>query len=415
MRAFSPRPWAFVLTAGCLLVVALGTDGPLFAQPAEADSIARARNALVDKAIVAAGIKNARVIQAMRDTPRHSFVPGNQRQDAYRDIAMPIGAGQTISPPFIVAYMTEQLDPQAGDKVLEIGTGSGYQAAVLSPLVAEVYTIEIVESLGRRAARTLQRLKYDNVHARIGDGYLGWPEAAPFDKIIVTCSPESVPQPLVDQLAEGGRMIVPVGERYQQALYLYRKVDGQLQQEALQTTFFVPMTGQAEELRVVEADPANPSLVNGGFEEMFGEDDQPAGWYYVRGGRVVADPQSPDGENALTFSSAAAGLAQALQAFGVDGREVAELEITFSVRAENARPGRAGDRPPQVYIEFFSENRSSVGDETVSSRFGTFGWTDYRQRIKVPRSARLAALQIGLPHGTGTVAFDRVQVRRVGE
>ncbi len=150
----------------------------------------------------------------MRDTPRHEFVPRDQQKNAYFDMSLPIGDEQTISGPFVVAYMTEQLDPQPADKVLEIGTGSGYQAAVLSPLVKDVYTIEIVEPLGKRAEPTLKRLKYDNVHVKIGDGYQGWPEHAPFDKIIVTCSPEKVPQPLVDELKEGGRMIVPVGERY---------------------------------------------------------------------------------------------------------------------------------------------------------------------------------------------------------
>src|SRR5690606_4895181 len=167
----------------------------------------RMRDEMVDSEIVDAGVKNPRVIEAMRATPRHEFVPRTQRQYAYYDMALPIGAGQTISPPFIVAYMTEQIDPQPSDKVLEIGTGSGYQAAVLSPLVREVYSIEIVPSLGKAAERTLKRLKYDNVHTRVGDGFAGWPEAAPFDKIIVTCSPEDVPEPLVDQLAEGGRMI----------------------------------------------------------------------------------------------------------------------------------------------------------------------------------------------------------------
>ena len=161
-------------------------------------------------------------------------------------MSLPIGESQTISAPFVVAYMTEQLDPQPTDKVLEIGTGSGYQAAILSPLVKEVYSIEIVESLGQKAARTLKRLKYTNVKTKIGDGYQGWPEHAPFDKIIVTCSPEKVPQPLVDQLKEGGRMVVPVGERYTQELYLLRKKDGKLEQEVLVPTMFVPMTGKAE-------------------------------------------------------------------------------------------------------------------------------------------------------------------------
>jgi protein-L-isoaspartate(D-aspartate) O-methyltransferase len=150
---------------------------------------------MVDKEIVAAGVKNERVIKAMRDTPRHEFVPIGNRERAYLDMALPIGSGQTISPPFVVASMTEAIDPQPDDKVLEIGTGSGYQAAILSPLVKDVYTIEIVEQLSTRATRVLKHLGYKNVHTRAGDGYKGWPEVAPFDKIIVTCSPEEVPKP----------------------------------------------------------------------------------------------------------------------------------------------------------------------------------------------------------------------------
>ena len=158
---------------------------------------------MVNTAVIGSGVKHERVIQSMLKTPRHEFVPTNIRNQAYFDMALPIGGQQTISAPFIVAYMTEALDPKATDKVLEIGTGSGYQAAVLSPLVRSVYSIEIVEELGYKA--TLNKLKYDNVKTKVGDGFKGWPEYAPFDKIIVTCSPERVPIPLVQQLREGER------------------------------------------------------------------------------------------------------------------------------------------------------------------------------------------------------------------
>ena len=157
--------------------------------------------------------------------------------------------------------------------MLEIGTGSGYQAAVLSPLVKEVYSIEIVESLGKHAQQTLKRLKYTNVFVKIGDGYLGWPEHAPFDKIIVTCSPEKVPQPLIDQLKEGGRMIIPVGERYQQVFHLLKKQDGKLINEALRPTLFVPMTGKAEESR---AGPARPAASQVDQRRLRGSHRQPA-------------------------------------------------------------------------------------------------------------------------------------------
>ena len=188
-----------------------------------------ARQRMVTTAVIDAGVKNPRVIEAMRTTPRHEFVPRASRKLAYEDMALPIGDQQTISSPFIVAFMTEAVDPQPTDRVLEIGTGSGYQAAVLSGLVQDVYTIEIVESLGQTAQRTLESVcATSNVHVKIGDGFQGWPEHAPFDKIIVTCSPESVPQPLIDQLREGGLIVIPVGTRYQQVLHLMRKRDGKL-------------------------------------------------------------------------------------------------------------------------------------------------------------------------------------------
>ena len=201
--------------AGSLAGLAGWPRTPLAAQTrAQLDA---ARQRMVQTAIIDAGVQNSRVIDAMRRTPRHEFIPRASRKLAYEDMALPIGEQQTISSPFIVAFMTEAIDPQPTDRVLEIGTGSGYQAAVLSGLVKEVYTIEIVEPLGRTAQRTLEELRYANVHVKIGDGFQGWPEHAPFDKIIVTCSPESVPQPLVDQLQGrgpdrySGRTALPAG------------------------------------------------------------------------------------------------------------------------------------------------------------------------------------------------------------
>lgn len=170
------------------------------------------------------GIKDERVLKAMAGTLRHEFVPEEERLKAYEDHPLPIGFGQTISQPYIVAFMTEALDLKATDRVLEIGTGSGYQAAVLSQLVSEVYSIEIVKGLAERAAETLKRLGYENVKTKYGDGYQGWPDEAPFDALIVTCAPDKIPQALVDQLKEGARMIIPVGgEGDIQELYLLEK------------------------------------------------------------------------------------------------------------------------------------------------------------------------------------------------
>ena len=200
---------------------------------------------MIREQLVGAGrnITNARVLAVMEKVPRHEFVPEQDRNRAYEDRALPIGYDQTISQPYIVAFMTEQLDPQPTDRVLEIGTGSGYQAAVLAQLVAEVYTIEIIEPLAQRAEADLKRLGYTNIHVRAGDGCQGWPEAALFDAIIVTCAPEQVPQPLVEQLRDGGRMIIPVGPIGDQELVLLRKQGEQLEQRAVLPVRFVPMTG----------------------------------------------------------------------------------------------------------------------------------------------------------------------------
>ena len=191
-------------------------------------------------------IRDPEVLRVMAAVPRHEFVPESERAHAYEDRPLPIGHEQTISQPYIVAFMTEQLAPKASDRVLEVGTGSGYQAAVLAMLVAEVYTIEIVEPLARSAESTLKRLKYDNVFVRAGDGYRGWPEAAPFDAIIVTCAPDHVPQPLVDQLRDGGRMIIPVDEDGLQSLVLLEKQGEKVVRTAVLPVRFVPMTGEAE-------------------------------------------------------------------------------------------------------------------------------------------------------------------------
>jgi protein-L-isoaspartate(D-aspartate) O-methyltransferase len=204
------------------------------------------RQRMVDQQLKPRGIKDERVLAAMAKVPREEFVPADGRGEAYEDSPLPIGYGQTISQPYIVAFMTEQLRPKPSDRVLEVGTGSGYQAAILAELVADVYTIEIVEPLAKNAEVTLQRLNYKNVHVKVGDGYSGWPEHAPFDAIIVTCAPDHVPQQLTDQLKDGGRMIIPVGGRFAQELYLLEKKDGRLRESAVLPVRFVPMAGEAQ-------------------------------------------------------------------------------------------------------------------------------------------------------------------------
>lgn len=213
-----------------------------------ADTFAASRERMVAEQIAGRDVKHPQVLRALGTVPRHEFIPAESRDLAYADRPLPIGFEQTISQPYIVALMTERLDLQPTDRVLEIGTGSGYQAAVLSMLVAEIYSIEIVEPLARRAAADLDRLGYRNIRVRAGDGSYGWPEAAPFDAIIVTCAPREVPVALIAQLKDGGRMAIPVGEFGAQKLHILKKIRGHLDVQDVLAVSFVPMTGDCENL-----------------------------------------------------------------------------------------------------------------------------------------------------------------------
>ncbi|MCP4604981.1 MAG: protein-L-isoaspartate(D-aspartate) O-methyltransferase [Proteobacteria bacterium] len=208
------------------------------------DDFKSLRARMVEDQIAARGVVDQAVLKAMGAVPRHEFVPAEHWREAYADYPLPIGHEQTISQPYVVAYMTEALKVKKGHKVLEIGTGSGYQAAVLAQMEAEVYSIEIVEPIGIRASVVLKRLGY-KVHLKIGDGYGGWPEAAPFDSIIVTAAPPEIPPSLEKQLKEGGRLVIPVGRVFQE-LKVLKKIDGKLVNEKTLPVRFVPMTGKAD-------------------------------------------------------------------------------------------------------------------------------------------------------------------------
>ncbi|HEY2841276.1 MAG TPA: protein-L-isoaspartate(D-aspartate) O-methyltransferase [Pirellulales bacterium] len=404
------RTFLRVVSAGALLAAVVLTRPCLGVAPEEDPEINAARNKLIENDIIGAGVKDKRVIEAVRTTPRHEFVPNDLRKNSYIDMSLPIGQSQTISAPFIVAYMTEQIEPKPTDKVLEIGTGSGYQAAILSPLVDTVYTIEIKEPLGKKAAAVLRRLKYKNVVTKIGDGYQGWAEHAPFDKIIVTCSPENVPKPLVEQLKEGGRMVIPLGERYQQTLYLYRKQDGKLVSEALRPTLFVPMTGKAEDARGVLPDPLHPAILNGGFEEKPKANNEPAGWFWLRQAEVNGEKPGKNSRS-IEFSNLTMGRgAQALQAFAIDGRKVRELNLSAMVRAQGIKLPPAAEQMPMVAITFYDEKRGNVGVRGLGPFQGTFDWKTEKERIKVPPQAREAIMAIGLLGATGELWLDEIDV-----
>lgn len=211
-----------------------------------ADSYGGYRTQLVNE-LQAKGIRDLAVLKAVAHVPRHLFVPESVRHRAYQDTALPIGAGQTISQPWVQARSLELARLTGRERVLEVGTGSGYQAAVLSEMVREVFTIEIIEPLAKQAALDLKRLGYTNVVVRAGDGYQGWREAAPFDAVIVTCSPDHVPQPLIDQLKPGGRMIIPVGPAGDQELIVLLKQGDKVERRAVLPVRFVPMTGKVND------------------------------------------------------------------------------------------------------------------------------------------------------------------------
>ena len=224
-----------------LILITVLSLSSLIAGADESETIlSQKRTQMVENQLKARGIKDPRVIQAMLKVKRHLFVPANYRNQAYADHPLPIGEGQTISQPYIVALMTEMLALKGRERVLEIGTGSGYQAAILAELAKEVYTIEIIEPLARRSEGLLKELVYNNIKVKFGDGFLGWPELAPFDGIIVTCAPEKIPEPLLEQLAEGGRLVIPVGT-YWQELKLVRKIKGRTTVVDIVPVRFVPM------------------------------------------------------------------------------------------------------------------------------------------------------------------------------
>lgn len=376
-----------------------------------ADDVHKGRRAaMVENDIKGKGVNNRRILEVMLSTARHEFVPEESRRRAYQDTALPIGHGQTISSPYIVAKMTEQLEPRRTDRVLEIGTGSGYQAAVLSPLVKDVYTIEIVPELGQRAKQTLDGLGYKNVHTRVGDGYTGWPESAPFDKIIVTCSPENVPQPLVEQLVEGGHLVIPVGERFQQGLFRFTKTDGKLIRKRVESTFFVPMTGQAEDERKRKPDDTNLKMVNGGFERQT-SDGEPQGWFYIRHGKLQRDAKSLEKLHCMRFDNTGNSTAQALQSIGADGSKVSELQVSFWSRGERIRTSLFAIQSSQLRIEFYNEDRKVCGEVDVPIPTGTYAWKQFLSKAAVPKNAKLAMIQIGLMGASGTIWFDDVKIK----
>ncbi len=401
-----------ILTCSIAIGLVMTSTSLLSAQREEDPKLTRAREYMVETAVRQAGVTDERVLSSMLETRRHEFVPRNVFNRAYLDAGVPIGSAQTISSPFIVAYMTQMLDPLPTDRVLEIGTGSGYQAAILSPLVKEVYSIEIVEALGKRAAKALKKLKYKNVFTKIGDGYKGWEEHAPFDKIIVTCSPEDVPQPLVDQLKEGGLLIVPIGQRHQQTLYLMIKKDGKLVTEALRPTLFVPMTGAAEDARKVKPDPTKPEILNFDFEEGLDKKGFVNGWYYQRRLELIEAEDAPSGGHYVQFSNDIPGQhAHVMQGFAIDGRQVTAIDFEAQVSIENIKKGLYNEDIPVAMVSFYDKDRRLLKDTVLDPLATNKDWQKLEiKSVRVPIATKDAIVRIGLFGATGTAKFDSVKL-----
>lgn len=403
---------ASVLGTLCVFVGVCADDVPSPPPLWEQFPVHRAASAMVDdELLIQGGLESPRVIDVMRRVPRHLFVPDGYRSLAYRDMALAIGESQTISPPYIVATMTQSLDVVPTDRVLEIGTGSGYQAAVLALLAKEVYTIEIVESLGNEAAARLAALQFLNVRVRVGDGYAGWPEAAPFDKIIVTCSPDAVPQPLIDQLRDGGKMLIPIGERYQQRFVLLTKRGTMLEEERLAATYFVPMTGEAESRRRDHPNASQPKLVDGEFDATY--HDHPLGWHYARNTRVVSDDATaPSGNYLRIVRDDPHRIAQVIQGFPVDGETIASLRLEWLARATEVRPVAAasGLNRPTIYLVFYDAKRHIAGEVPLAPVSGTTAWRRQSRVVSVPKAACDANIIIGLFEATGTLDMDDIRL-----
>jgi len=401
------------LSISFLIFGLISLEATLFAQSRENPALTKAREYMVETSVRQAGVTDLRVINSMLATRRHEFVPKKVFNRAYLDAGVPIGSGQTISSPFIVAFMTQMLDPQPTDKVLEIGTGSGYQAAILSPLVKEVYSIEIVESLGKRAARALKKLDYENVFTKIGDGYLGWEEHAPFDKIIVTCSPEDVPQPLIDQLKDDGLLIVPMGQRHQQTLFLMVKKDGKLVTEALRPTLFVPMTGAAEEARKVIPDPTNPEVLNFDFEEGLDDNGFVKGWYYQRRLELKKGEEAPSGDSYVEFSNDVPGQhAHVMQGLSIDGKKVSSVDFEAWVETVGVERGLHAVDLPSALLSFYDKDRRLLKDTVLDPLSKNAQWQKLELKsVRVPIAAKEAIVRIGLFGATGTAKFDGVKLK----
>ena len=400
------KNWAIFGFCAGMIVVLLTENG----SAQQTDRFLQHRQYMVQRYLIPEGIDNERVLNSMRKVPRHEFVRSKDLAQAYFDTALPIGFQQTISPPYIVAYMTQSIDPQPTDRVLEIGTGSGYQAAVLAEISKEVYSIEIVEGLGKGAQKTLRELKYDNVHVKVGDGFKGWPEHAPFDKIIVTCSPESVPKPLIEQLKEGGKMIIPVGERYQQIFYLLQKENGKLIEKKLLPTLFVPMTGESEEKRKEQPDPLHPVVVNGSFEVDGNKDGLTDNWHYQRQTKLVQG-NAKDGNFIIQLENKTPGRpAQMLQGMAVDGSKISHLQIELWVQYKNIIKGRNRYQRGGILIFYYDHIRRPLGQALVGPFVGTASWEQISRKIPVPEKTREVILNLGLNGATGSLEVDAVSL-----
>ena len=340
--------------------------------------------------------------------PRHEFVPSHAAEPGLRGFRRcSIGYKQTITWPFVVAFMTEALDPQPTDRVLEIGTGTGYQAAVLSLLVDEVDSIEIIPALGKAAEKRLKRLGYKNVKTKIGDGYLGWPERAPFDKIILTCSPEKIPQPLVDQLKEGGGWSCRWAAAMSRRSPCSRKSRAGSSGRSLLPTLFVPMTGRSDKERTIKPDPLHPEIRNGGFEER--EANGPLRRLVLPAAMKANDRDAAEGRVCVpssTTKSRASGR-RPCKAMGIDGSRIASLAVQSEMsRRQNVVDGAQPFEKAGLQVSFHNFRRLMGDVDRHPLRRHSTDWRTANGAVPVPEEARETVIRVGLNGATGPRLAD---------
>jgi len=399
--------------ASCFLVVLSSIVTccafPLAAEE-QADAYGDARTTMVDADLSGNGIGNERLLKAMRTIPRHRFCLPEDQKHAYADQSLPIGHKRKLASPYVTAGLIELLDPRPNDRILELGTGSGYQAAILSQLATDVYSVESIEELGKASASLLKELKCKNVHTRIGDTLEGWPEAAPFDRILFTSCSGTVPAALIDQLRERGKVVVDAVCGNEELFHLFEKQHGRLVALKVWSPFSIANADNLKQHRDEKQSPNKSEIENGDFE--LSEDGKATGWYFQRQAALAEDREAPN-NHVLTFENKEPGRhAQAIQEVAIDGRAVVSLRLSVRAKGLEIHNSSSADKPSMV-IRFYDAHQRPITVEPsaiLGPWRGTFGWETYTCVSSVPKTTRKALVVISMGGATGRLTVDDAQL-----